>query len=148
VTRSGGRSRSRPWPPVTDLAHAAAVRLEAEDWPWPVLAHRRWIDPGPGAAVLVLSAGDDWSATRTTAELPILKAMIYPAPSEEQEDAEEIALAAGDQVRSVLHRVAGGVDHWADLRILSSLHVGSGLAEVEGQDGWRVRTLIFEVQVL
>jgi hypothetical protein len=130
---------------MTNVVTAGVIRLEAAGLS-EVFAWRRWRDPQPGAAVIVLSAADDWSSTRTSALLPQLQAQVYAAPTEGQADAEAIALRVADKVRQALHRVAGGFEWWGDARVLSSQHVGSSLAEVEGHEDWRVRGLVFEVQ--
>lgn len=132
-----------------DIATAAVIRLQAEGWPAAEVsgnfAHRRWSDPQPGAAVIVLSSSDDWSSTRTSALLPSLRVAVYACPTEGQQDAEAIALYVAGMVRQALHRVAGGVEQWGEVRTLSCQHVGSSLSEVEGHPSWRVRTLTFEV---
>ena len=129
---------------MTNIVTAAVIRLEAAGLT-EVFAWRRWRDPQPGAAVIVLSASDDWSSTRTSAELPALRCQVFAAPTEGQADAEAIALTVAGTVRQTLHRVAGGLEWWGDLRVFSSQHVGSSLAEVEGHPDWRVRGLVFEV---
>ena len=129
---------------MTNVVVGAVIRLEAAGLT-EVFAWRRWRDPQPGSAVVVLSASTDWSSTRTSAELPSLRADIYAAPSVGQANAEALALIVAGRVRQTLHRVAGGLEWWGDVRVLSSQHVGSSLAEVEGHPDWRVRTLTFEV---
>ena len=132
---------------MTDIATAAVIRLESQNWPQPIYAHRRWRDPVPGSAVIVLSASDDWTAMRTTAEAPTLRAMVYAAPTVGQDNAEGIAITVANKVRKALHRPEGGAQTWAGVWVLSVMHVGSGLFEVEGHESWRVRSLTFEVQV-
>lgn len=111
-----------------------------------MLAHRRWTDPEPGQCVVVVTETDDWSPMRTTAQAPTIRVLIYAAPSPGQDDAEAIALAAGDRVRAVLHRPQGGAPTWAGIRVLNCMHVGSSLGEPEGRPDWRLRSLTFEVQ--
>lgn len=132
---------------MTDVVTAAVIRLEAQGWPEPVYAHRLWGAPEPGSAVVVVTLGSDWAAMRTSAAAPVLRVQVYAAPSADQDDAETIAIEVADRVRAVLHRPQGGATYWADLRVISSLCAGSGLAEVEGHESWRVRSLTFEVQV-
>jgi len=128
-----------------NLVTAAVTRLQAEGWAEPVYAWRRWHDPQPGSAVVVLTMADDWSAMRTTAEAPVLRVLTTAAPHDGQDDAEAIAVEVADRVRAVLHRPQGGAPVWGAVRVISSMHAGSGLAEVEGHEGWFVRSLVFDV---
>ena len=130
-----------------NLVTAAVTRLQAEGWAVPIYGWRRWHDPEPGSAVVVVTMSSDWAAMRTTAEAPVLRVLTYAAPTDKQDDAEAVAIEVADRVRAVLHRPQGGAPSWAGVRVLSSLHSGSGLAELEGHEGWYVRTLTFEVQV-
>ena len=45
----------------------------------------------------------------------------------------------------VTDRAQDGQEYWGDCQTLFSLHVGSGLSEDEGHNGWRMVTLTFEV---
>lgn len=139
-----------------NIVQATVARLAEENWTGllvgapiqPALfAWRRWHDPLPGRAVIVVTSPDDWTAGRTSAQYPTVRAMVVASPHEGQEDAEAIAVTVGDKVRSALHTPEHGLIAWDGLRVISSMLVGSSMAEVEGHEAWRVRTLTFEVEV-
>lgn len=130
-----------------NLPTAAVLRLQAEGWPEPIYAWRRWDGPEQGSAVIVLTEADTWTAGRTSAAYPTLRVLVTAAPTGQQDDAEAIAVEVAERVRTVLHRPQGGAATWGALRVLSSLLAGAGgPGGVEGHESWVVISQTYEVQ--
>lgn len=130
---------------MSNIVTGVVEALSLADVGAEVLAWRRWHDPEPGDSVVVVTSLDDWSSTRTSAEVPTIRVAIYSAPDDGQENAESVGFTVATAVRAVLHRPQGGAVFWGDARVLQSYQVGGSLAEVEGHETWRVRILTFEV---
>ena len=111
-----------------------------------VLAHRRWVDPVAGGSVVVVTSESTWAAGTGSAEYPLVKVLIYSASSPGQEDAESVGEPVADAVRRALHVLDGHAHQWGDVRVIASQFVGASLADVEGRDELRVRTVAFEMQ--